>query len=51
LKGWWNINPYSTGSARAIDKVVTHALMFAAQRAKKLLNDCIIYTVITGELP
>ena len=42
---------YSAGSARAINKVTTHALMFAAQRAKKLIDDHMIRTVIAGELP
>lgn len=42
---------YSAGSARAINKVATHALMFAAQRAKKLIDDHMIRTVIAGELP
>ncbi len=42
---------YSAGSARAVNKVATHALMFAAQRAKKLIDDHMIRTVIEGELP
>ena len=32
-------------------EVATHALMFAAQRAKKLIDDHMIRTVIEGELP
>lgn len=42
---------YSAGSARAINKVCTHSLMNASQRAKKLIDDHIIKAVITGELP
>ncbi|AHM55631.1 type II secretory pathway, component ExeA [Peptoclostridium acidaminophilum DSM 3953] len=42
---------YSAGSARAINKVCTHALMYASQRAKKLVDDHMIRTVIEGELP
>lgn len=42
---------YSAGSARAINKLCTHALMFSAQRAKKLIDDHMIRTVIAGELP
>lgn len=45
------IHRYSAGSARAINKVATHALMFAAQRAKKLIDDHMVRTVIAGELP
>ncbi len=42
---------YSAGSARAINKVCTHSLMNASQRAKKLIDDHIIKAVIAGELP
>jgi len=42
---------YSAGSARAVDKLCTHALIFAAQRAKKLIDDHMIREVIAGELP
>jgi len=45
------IYKYSAGSARAINKVCTHSLLFAAQRAKKLIDDHMIRTVISGELP
>lgn len=45
------IYKYSAGSARAINKLCTHALVFAAQRAKKLIDDHMIRTVIAGELP
>ena len=42
---------YSTGSARAVNKVATHCLMHAAQRAKKLVDDAMVKTVIEAELP
>lgn len=45
------IHRYSSGTARAINKLATHALMYAAQRAKKLIDDHMIRTVIAGELP
>ncbi len=45
------IYKYSAGSARAINKVCTHSLMFAAQRAKRLIDDHMIKTVISAELP
>ena len=45
------IYKYSAGSSRAINKVCTHALMYASQRAKKLIDDHMIRTVIEAELP
>jgi type II secretory pathway predicted ATPase ExeA len=45
------IYKYSAGSARAINKLCTHSLLYAAQRAKKLIDDHMIRTVIAGELP
>lgn len=45
------IYKYSAGSARAINKVCTHSLMFASQRAKRLVDDHMIKTVIASELP
>ena len=42
---------YSAGSARAINKAATHCLMNAAQRAKKLIDDTMVKTVIEAELP
>ncbi len=42
---------YSAGAARAINKLRTHALIYAAQRAKKLIDDHMIREVIAGELP
>jgi type II secretory pathway predicted ATPase ExeA len=45
------IYKYSAGSSRAINKLCTHALMFSSQRAKKLVDDHMIRTVIQAELP
>jgi len=45
------IHKYSAGSARAVNKAATHCLMFAAQRAKKLIDDAMVKTVIDAELP
>ncbi len=45
------IYKYSGGSARSINKLCTHALIYAAQRAKKLIDDHMIRKVIVGELP
>jgi len=42
---------YSAGSARAVNKAATHCLMYAAQRAKKLIDDAMVKTVIELELP
>lgn len=42
---------YSAGSARAINKVGTHSLMYAAQRAKKIIDDHMVKLVIEAELP
>lgn len=42
---------YSAGSARAVNKLCTHALIYSAQRAKKLIDDHMIRAVIAGELP
>ncbi len=42
---------YSGGAARSINKAATHALMFAAQRAKRLIDDHMVKTVIECELP
>lgn len=42
---------YSAGSARAINKVCIHSLMYAAQRAKKIIDDYMVKDVIEGELP
>lgn len=42
---------YSAGTPRAINKLCTHALLFASQRAKQLIDDHMIRTVIDGEMP
>jgi type II secretory pathway predicted ATPase ExeA len=42
---------YSAGTPRAINKLCTHALLFASQRAKQLIDDHMIRTVIQGEMP
>lgn len=42
---------YSTGSARAVNKAATHCLMYAAQRDKKLIDDTMVKTVLSAELP
>ena len=42
---------YSAGTPWAINKVCTHSLMIAAQRAKKLIDDHMVKTVISAELP
>jgi len=42
---------YSAGSARAINKAATGCLMYAAQRAKKLIDDGMVKTVIEAEMP
>ena len=42
---------YSAGSARAVNKAVTHCLINAAQRGKKLIDDSMVKTVIDAELP
>jgi len=45
------IHKYSAGSARAVNKAATHCLMYAAQLAKKLIDDSMVKTVIDAELP
>lgn len=45
------IHRYSSGAARAVNKVATHSLMYASQRAKKFIDDHMIRTVVAGELP
>jgi len=41
---------YSSGAARAINKVCTHALMNAAQKSKKLIDDHLVKAVVAGEM-
>jgi len=45
------LHKYSAGSARAVNKAATHCLMHAAQRAKRLIDDSMVKTVIDAELP
>lgn len=45
------LHKYSAGSARAVNKAGVHCLMYAAQRAKKLIDDHMVKTVIEAELP
>ena len=45
------LHKYSAGAARAVNKAATHCLMYAAQRAKKLIDDNMVKTVIGAELP
>jgi len=45
------LHRYSGGSARAVNKAASHCLMYAAQRAKKLIDDTMVKTVIEAELP
>ena len=45
------IHKYSAGSARAVNKVATHCLLYAAQRSKKLIDDTMAKTVIDMEMP
>lgn len=42
---------YSAGSVRAVNKLCTHCLLYAAQRARKLVDDHMVKLVIEGELP
>jgi len=45
------LHKYSAGSARAVNKAATHCLMHAAQRAKKLIDDGMVRTVVGAEMP
>ena len=45
------LHRYSAGSARAVNKAATHCLMYAFQRAKRLIDDGMVKTVIEAELP
>lgn len=44
------IYQYSTGSARLINKVCTHALIYGSQNSRKIIDDHMIKRVIEGEL-
>jgi type II secretory pathway predicted ATPase ExeA len=41
---------YSAGASRSINKVCTHALMSAAQKSKRLIDDHMIKAVVQGEM-
>lgn len=45
------LHKYSAGSARAVNKAGVHCLMYAAQRAKKMIDDHMVKLVIEAELP
>ena len=45
------IYKYSAGGARLINKVATHCLLNASQKAKKLIDDHIVRSVIGKEMP
>ena len=45
------IYKYSAGSARAANKLCIHCLLYGAQRAKGLIDDHLVKTVIDCELP
>ena len=45
------LHRYSGGAARAVNKAATHCLMHAAQRAKAVIDDNMVRTVIDAELP
>ena len=45
------LHRYSAGAARAVNKAATHCLMLAAQRAKAVIDDIMVKTVIDTELP
>lgn len=45
------LHRYSAGAARAVNKAATHCLMYAAQRAKAVIDDNMVRTVIDAELP
>jgi len=42
---------YTAGSPRAVNKLCIHCLLYAAQRARKLIDDHMIREVIAGEMP
>jgi type II secretory pathway predicted ATPase ExeA len=45
------LHRYSGGAARGVNKAATHCLIYAAQRAKKHIDDTMVRTVIEAELP
>jgi len=42
---------YSAGSLRSINRACTHALIYASQHAKRLIDDHMMHDVIENELP
>src|SRR5690606_25220367 len=44
------IYQYSSGAARLINKVCTHALIFGSQSKRRIIDDHMIKQVIEGEL-
>ena len=45
------LHKYSAGAARAVNKAATHCLMLAAQRAKAVIDESMVRTVIEAEMP
>ena len=45
------LHRYSAGAARAVNKAATHCLMLAAQKAKAVIDETMVKTVIDAELP
>lgn len=45
------LHRYSAGAARAVNKAATHCLMLAAQRAKAVIDDNMVRTVVDAEMP
>ena len=41
---------YSTGSARLINKLCTHCLLYGAQNGRRIIDDHMVKLVIQGEL-
>ncbi|CEJ09358.1 ATPase AAA = SL153, partial [Acididesulfobacillus acetoxydans] len=45
-----DIYRFSSGSARLINKVCTHCLMYGAQKGHRIIDDRMVKRVIEGEL-
>jgi type II secretory pathway predicted ATPase ExeA len=45
-----DIYRYSSGSARLINKVCTHCLIYGSQNGKRIIDDHMVKRVIEGEL-
>ena len=41
---------YSSGSARLINKICTHCLLYGAQNGRRIIDDHMVKLVIQGEL-